>query len=177
MFFNDIKINLGIMGMISIKFFRTTAVLVAMLFSSFSAHAQVDLIIPPSTPTCEVCDGKIDNIIFRYSGEFPSFIEIQSRKGKRFATLYAGFVSVDQQFSISGADNFLDKKSTLGPTIYISVNGGDPIALHTSCSVPIGPGTTAGDLVVLTATSRNGGLTCPVDDTTPPTDPNPPTTG
>lgn len=163
--------------MINIKLFRAATLLVATLFSSFSAFAQLGPIAPPvsppSTPACEVCDGKIDNIIFRYTGEFPSFIEIQSRKGKRFSTVYAGFVTVDQQFSVSGADNYLDKKSTLGPTIYIAVNGGDPIALHTSCSVPIGPGTIAGDLVVLSATSRNGGLTCPVGDIPPPT--NPPT--
>ncbi|GAA6137395.1 hypothetical protein NBRC116583_11420 [Arenicella sp. 4NH20-0111] len=138
------------------------------LFSSVS-NAQLG---NPLEPNCAACDGKIDNIIFKKEGfGFPSFIEIQSRKGKRFASLYAGYVSSGQQFSISGASNFLDNKGTLGATIYISFDGGAPIALHTSCSEPFGPGTRVESLVVISATSRNGGLTCPVDDVpTPPGD-------
>lgn len=161
--------------MFNIKSLRIAALFVATVyFSSFSAFAQFGPIDPPVvTPECEVCDGKINNITFSYTGGgFGSFIEIQSRKGKRYATVYSGFVSNSQQFSVSGASNFLDKKSTLGPTIYISENGGDPVSLHTSCSVPIGPGTIAGNLIVVSASSRNGGLTCPVGDAPPPVEPN-----
>lgn len=140
------------------------AVAASMLFSAIPIAHSNDVV----EPSCEVCDGKIDNIIFRNDGaDFTSFVEIQSRKGTRYAPLYAEYVASGQQFAISGSDNFLDNKGTLGATIYISFDGGEPFALHTSCSQPIGPGTKVGSLVIISATSRNGGLTCPVDDIPP----------
>ena len=152
--------------MINFKRLRIVALCAATLIS-FPAFAQfggggggpIE-----EEPACEVCDGKINNIIFQYTGSFPAFIEIESRKGKRYAGVFGQFVTPNQVFSISGASNFLDKKGTLGPTIYISTDGGDAASLHTSCSVPIGPGTVVGDLIIIAATSRNGGLTCPVGD-------------
>jgi hypothetical protein len=127
------------------------------------------------TIACSDCDGKLDNLILRYDGGFPAFVEVDSRQGKRFASLFADTVGVGQQFSVSGSSNYLDKKSTLGPTIYLRVDGQSIGSLHTSCSQPIGPGTTLGDFVVIVASSRNGGLTCPVDEIPdPPCDPDAP---
>ena len=148
--------------------------ILVFMFSAGAASAQFDFPdFPdpdpePEPPVCSACDGKIDNIIFRHGGQILSYYEIQSRKGKRFVTLFAGYVQNGQQFTVSGASNYLDNKGTLGATIYIRENGGDPISLHTSCSQPIGPGTAVGSLTVVTATSRNGGLTCPVDGGVPP---------
>lgn len=145
---------------------------VVIFFSFSTANAQFgpgpsDPVLPPVTP-CAACDGKIDNIIFRYTGAFTGFIEVQSRRGQRYQTLYASYVQSGGQFTVTGTNNDLDKKGTLGATIYIRENGGDPLPLHTSCSQPIGPGTVVGNLVVILATSRNGGLTCPVGDVPPP---------
>ena len=114
-------------------------------------------------PSCSDCDGKIDTMIMRYDGTSGAFVEVNATKGKRrSASVFAGSLSTGQQFVLSGAQNYLDRKGTLGPTITIRVDGVTIGTLHTSCSQPIGPGTTLGDFVVIAATSRNGGLTCPV---------------
>jgi len=63
-------------------------------------------------------------------------------------------------FSFTGAD----RKGTLGPSIKLFVDGHYNTSMHTSCSVPIGPGTVAGDFLVIEGASRNGGALCPVDD-------------
>lgn len=141
---------------------NSTATLLLLLGMSMSiiTNAQTDGSF--DAPTCNECDGKIDNIIFRFDGSQTSFVEIESRRGRQYQTLYAGYLDAYQQFSVSGSSNLLDRKGTLGATIYVRVDGGDRLSLHTSCSEPIGPGTVVGDLVVITATSRNGGLTCPV---------------
>ena len=130
---------------------------------------------PSSNPLCSDCDGKLTNIIFRYDGTVAAFIEIEARKGQDRAPLFQGTVSTGDQFSVSGTDNYLDNKSTLGANIEIRVDGVELGTLHTSCSEPVGPGTIIGDLVVLAATSRNGGQTCPVGPIPdPPVDPCPP---
>lgn len=109
---------------------------------------------------CAECDGKIDNMILQYTGGITVFVEVFSHKG---VTLFANTVKPNKQFVLSGDVNFRDNKNTLGPFIKFVVDGVEVGILHTSCSVEIGPGTTLGDFVVLAATSRNGGLTCPVD--------------
>ena len=148
--------------------------LLAQLFTVSSLSAQISIgpigpiepidPTPPPTLPCAECDGKINNIVFRYDGAYTGYIEVESRRGQRYQTLFAGYVDSGDQFTVTGTNNLLDKKGTLGATIYITENGGDTLALHTSCSQPIGPGTVVGKLVVILAMSRNGGLTCPVDD-------------
>ena len=141
---------------------HSTATLLLALGMSVSINVAAQTEGFSTTPTCNACNGKIDNIIFRFDGNQTSFVEIESRRGRQYQTLYAGYLDAYQQFSVSGSNNLLDRKGTLGATIYVRVDGGDRLSLHTSCSQPIGPGTVVGDLVVITATSRNGGLTCPV---------------
>ena len=136
----------------------------AFSFNSANAQFTVEppvIIAPPVEPEeCFDCDGKIDYIKFRFTGSF-GFVEVESRRGRQLQNLFYGFVQNGQEFEVFGTNNFLDKKSTLGATIYIRINGGERLPLHTSCSEPIGPGTVVGDLLVVRATSRNGGLTCP----------------
>ena len=38
------------------------------------------------------------------------------------------------------------------------------IRVHTSCSEPIGPGSTFGNFDVIAGTSKKNGLLCPIDD-------------
>jgi hypothetical protein len=73
---------------------------------------------------------------------------------------FAGFVAPGELFSFTGGD----RKGTLGPYIKLFVDGHYHTSMHTSCSVPIGPGTVAGDFLVVEGASRNGGALCPVGD-------------
>lgn len=126
------------------------------------------ILLVPSTvmsQDCSDCDGKIDNMIMRFDGDLRSYVEVFSHKR---VPLYSGNLNPGQRFTLSGSDNFRDRKSTLGPMIKFKVDGVEVAQLHTSCSVEIGPGTIAGDFVVISATSRNGGLTCPTGDIPPP---------
>lgn len=109
---------------------------------------------------CLPCDGKINNAIVRYDGDEMAFVQVIGRKG---GVMFASRVSPYTSFALVGANNLYDKKATLGPAISVYVNGNLNAEFHTSCSEPFGPGTASGDFVVLSATSRNNGLTCAVD--------------
>jgi len=119
--------------------------------------------VPPVGTNCSACDGKIDTMVLRYDGDEPRVqIEVYGRNsGLLFASLR---VAQFQNFAISGAEAMWDRFGTLGPAIEIYINGELVGDFHTSCSVPIGPGSTTadGDIVVISASSRNGGATCPV---------------
>ena len=110
-----------------------------------------------SAEDCLPCKGKIDNAIMRYDSDTRGFVQVITRKG---AELYSGKVAPYGSFTLSGIDNFFGKKNTLGPAISVYVDGTLNAEFHTSCSVPFGPGTTEGNFVVLSSTSRNNGLSC-----------------
>ena len=112
---------------------------------------------------CGDCDGKVTRLTLRYLGSEANVqIQVFQRKG---AKVFDGVVQPGERFTFLG----VDKKGTLGPEISIFVNGGINAKFHTSCSQPIGPGLVAGDFVVVTGFSRNGGRLCPID--TPPSSP------
>ena len=107
---------------------------------------------------CLPCKGKINNSIMRYDGDTRAYVTVVTRKG---VELFSSRLAPYATFTLSGADNVFGKKRTLGPAISIYVDGVLNAEFHTSCSEPFGPGTTDGDFVVISATSRNNGLTCP----------------
>ena len=67
-------------------------------------------------------------------------------------TLFSGTVDGGTPFTFTGLDG-----GKMGTEITITVDGGDPIQIHTSCSRPIGVGSEFGDFEVLGGSSRNGG--------------------
>jgi hypothetical protein len=56
-----------------------------------------------------------------------------------------------------------DKNKTLGTDIWLFVDNLFNTKIHTSCSVPIGPGLIQGDFKVIDAFSLYGGMICPIN--------------
>ncbi|XOF32871.1 MAG: hypothetical protein ACL93V_12745 [Candidatus Electrothrix sp. YB6] len=107
---------------------------------------------------CAPCDGKITDLTLKYTGASEAVIRVKT-KGKKGTVVFEKSVAPGEEFQFIGQD----KKGTLGTEITIYVDGIENTKIHTSCSVPIGPGLVSGDFEVIEAHSRNGGLTCPVD--------------
>ena len=74
------------------------------------------------------------------------------------SVIFDDIVQPDETFDLSG----YDKQNTLGPEITISVNGGEAIEIHTSCSQPIGVGMVFGDFEIIAGASKVGGKLCPL---------------
>ena len=102
-------------------------------------------------------------LAIRYDKSVDGYIEVTSKKGD---VLFSGMVASGATFLVDGVVNFSDSKDTLGSKITLWVNGVEHTTLHTSCSVPIGPGTKAGDFIVIFGFSRNTG-TLPLCETGP----------
>ncbi|BCG63942.1 MAG: hypothetical protein methR_P1692 [Methyloprofundus sp.] len=126
----------------------------------------VDPVTPPGGDDCSTCDGKVTQLTMQYNGTTAAEITVneKGKKGKVGTEVFNAIVQPGDHFTFSGTD----KKGTLGTEISITVDGSLNTKMHTSCSVEIGPGTIAGDFEVIEAYSRNGGLMCPVDPSTPP---------
>lgn len=114
---------------------------------------------------CNDCDGKIDYMELLYNGSDGATILVETKKvGENGSkTVFNQFVEADSTFEFSGND----KKGTLGTEISIYINGELNAKLHTSCSVPVGPGLIFGNFEVIRATSRNGGELCPLETDSP----------
>ncbi|CAK8712096.1 hypothetical protein GMJAKD_01340 [Candidatus Electrothrix aarhusensis] len=110
---------------------------------------------PPADGDCSPCEGKVSRMTLEYNGAGAAQVVITQKKGE---VVFNATVQPGEQFSIIGTD-----KGTLGTEITISVNGSTNAAIHTSCSVPVGPGLIAGDFKVIEAHSLKGGLMCPVE--------------
>ena len=105
---------------------------------------------------CGGCDGKVTALTLRYDGSGSVFVQVKQKDGSR---VFSDIVSSGQEFSFVGVDN----KGTLDTSIKVYSNCALAAEFHTSCSVPIGPGSSDGAFAVVAGTSRNGGALCPVD--------------
>jgi hypothetical protein len=115
--------------------------------------------------TCAPCDGAITDLTLRYTGSSPMYVEVQQKKGKDTPTLFAGTLQPFEVFSFKGAG----KHDKMNPEISLYLDGALDAKIHTSCSVPIGPGQVHGSFRILEAVSSDGGPTCPDSTTTTPT--------
>ncbi len=104
---------------------------------------------------CGECDGKVSELTLRYLGSAVAFVEVIQKKDN--VLLFSANLGPGATFSFVGQDN-----GSMGTEIQLFVNGNLHVAIHTSCSQPIGPGLVAGDFVVADGFSRNGGLLCPL---------------
>jgi len=104
---------------------------------------------------CGACDGKVAELTLRYDGAGSVFVQVKQKDG---ATVFSDIVSSGEEFAFSGQDD----KGTLGTNVKVYSNGALAAEFHTSCSVPIGPGSSDGEFTVVAGTSRNGGALCPV---------------
>ncbi|GAA4898666.1 hypothetical protein GCM10023311_24640 [Flaviramulus aquimarinus] len=116
---------------------------------------------------CQPCEGKVTELELEYNGDAPADIVVKTKgkgKDKEGAVVFEGTVMPGETFSFIGNDD----KGTLGTEITIYANGSVDEKIHTSCSVPIGPGAIFGDYTVISGASREGGELCPEE--TPPGD-------
>ena len=132
-----------------------------------SCSCQVDC--PGSCEDCEECDGKVTTLTLRYNGSIPNAeITIDAKRGPTTDPVFDEVVNPGDTFTIvgpqSGNPGFF---GSLGTEISIFVNGELNTTIHTSCSVPIGPGLISGDFEVVSGESKNGGRLCPPDDGQP----------
>nr|MCH9647210.1 carboxypeptidase regulatory-like domain-containing protein [Deltaproteobacteria bacterium] len=114
---------------------------------------------------CGECDGKVTELTLQYLGSSAANIEVVARRGPTTDTVFTGTLNPGDTFDLvgpqTGNGGFF---GTLGTEIRIFVDGVHQTTIHTSCSVPVGPGLISGDFKVLAGASRHGGLLCPVDD-------------
>jgi len=123
---------------------------------------------PVDTPPggdCEECDGKVNALEMQYNGSQAANIVVKTKKDGHDSGTKVVF---DETLQPGEVFSFLgnDKKGTLGTEIKIYIDGSENTKIHTSCSVPIGPGLVKGSFEVISGSSRNGGELCPVDTTT-----------
>ncbi len=136
--------------------------------------------IGPTGPVCSKCEGKITQLTLQYIGDHESVdikVDMKRKKGHKgkkhqkhrkhhrkhnkhyknhgVETAYVGEdIAQFQNFTVVGQD----KHGTLGREITLYVNGEVNTKIHTSCSVPIGPGSVFGDFKVIEGYSKKGGL-------------------
>ena len=103
------------------------------------------------------CDGKVTALTLQYDGDDSGHVVVTQKKDN--IVVYDAEVEPGEQFSFVGAD----KNGTLGTDIIISVDGEEHTRIHTSCSLPIGPGLVSGDFVVIEGESRNS-ILCEITD-------------
>jgi hypothetical protein len=116
---------------------------------------------PAPPQDCTPCSGKVDELTLRYTGSTSNAnIVVEQKKAESGSNVvFSGTVQPGGTFTFTGKD----KQGTLGTEISIFVNGVLNTKIHTSCSVPIGPGLVSGDFTVVSGSSRNGGLLCPIE--------------
>ena len=102
---------------------------------------------------CGECDGKVTQLTLQYNGNSSALIKVKQKRGE---VVYNQTVSPGGTFTIVGVDS----KGTLGTEISLYVNNNLNVKIHTSCSVPVGPGMVAGSFEIISGYSRNGGLLC-----------------
>jgi hypothetical protein len=117
----------------------------------------------PCGEGCSVCSGKASSLVIEMidppGADEPGLEITFSRKAKgklvAFGTLWDGKGTYD----MGPADGEL----TLGTAVYIHLDG-NAYFLHTSCSVPIGPGMQVGGMFqIVSGESLNGGALCAMD--------------
>ncbi len=124
---------------------------------------------PGGGDDCEDCKGKVTILELEYNGDSSAEIKVETKKKKpkkgqdpMNPIVFEGTVAPGETFSFIGNDD----KGTLGTEITIYVNGEVDQKIHTSCSVPIGPGAIFGDYTVISGASREGGELCPAEGPT-----------
>ena len=117
-----------------------------------------------SSSECVVCDDEnvsLASLDIRYLGDDDASIIVVSTKGNTSGTLFDGTVAPDGVFTLFGSDVIrggngnsgngngnnagADTTDKLGPEVDITVNAGNPMSLHVSCSELLAVGMRFGD--------------------------------
>ncbi len=113
---------------------------------------------------CAPCAGKVSQLSLVYLGaQMDAEIQVLGKRGPNTDELFNETLQPGEVFDLTGPlTGNPGFSGTLGTTIEIYVNGVLHTTIHTSCSVPIGPGLVSGDFQVVSGSSKHGGLLCPV---------------
>lgn len=106
-------------------------------------------------PSCNECDGKVNNLTLQYDGQVPALVTVRDSTN---TIVYNATVNPGEQFSFTGTGS----GGSLGTNTTVHVDGVLHTTFHTSCSQPIGPGMVRGSFTVIEGTSTEGGPLCPV---------------
>lgn len=104
-------------------------------------------------------------LTLRYLGGIAgAHVQVIAKSGSGNELVFDGTVSPGGTFEVVGpASGNPGFSGTLGTEVRFKVNGIDNTTMHTSCSLPIGPGLVSGDFEVLEGESSGGGLLCPLN--------------
>ncbi len=106
------------------------------------------------------CEGKVTKLKLQYNGGNAGVVTVR-QKNPDVVIFGPAPLQPGDMFTINGTDN----KGTLSTEITLFVDGEEDARIHTSCSVPIGPGLVAGSFEVISGESRTfDGPLCPVED-------------
>lgn len=108
---------------------------------------------PDDMDDCDDCEGKVTKLSMTYDGSEEALITVKQKKDG--VVVFNEMVGSGEEFSFVGTD-----KGTLGTEIYLSVDGEENTAIHTSCSKPIYIGMSSGDFTITDGYSKNGGQLC-----------------
>ncbi len=117
------------------------------------------IVVPEFDPASEDCDckGKVKEMTLKYTGDSAAEVKVKQKKGKDI--VFNNTLNPGEHFQITGT-----WKGSLGTEIKLYVNGELNAKIHTSCSVPVGPGQIAGDFEVINGTSKKyDGPLCPYE--------------
>lgn len=110
---------------------------------------------------CAPCEGKVTSLELGYTGAEEAIVTVTDRRGT--IVLFEGTVAPNSSFTVVGTRESTPGKAktpTLGAEISVFINDSLESDIHTSCSLPIGPGMEFGELVVISGESLDGGLLC-----------------
>ena len=105
---------------------------------------------------CRECKGGVLQLTLRFTGGSTTLVEAIKEDKKSAEVLFTGMVDPGGTFTLIG----MEKDGKLPKQINLFENGTETGGFHTSCSDPIGPGTSSGNFVVVEAISKDGGLVC-----------------
>jgi len=120
--------------------------------------------------TCPDDDaGQMKYLKLQYNGTLAKWIKVKDNKNY---LLFWGEVQPGAEFEFYG----VQWKQSMGPKINMYLCGGGccccncdfDCEIHTSCSVPIGPGQVWGSFTIIEAISKNDVVMCPIGDTNKP---------
>jgi len=123
----------------------------------------------PNDSDCSPCEGGITYLNLAYLGNAPADIivtgEIKGKKGSKGSKGKKNKETWEQVFTSVEKGGMLEVKTPegaekLGTWIYLSIDGGEPTGIHTSCSQDIKVGMTLGNYKVLAGASLKGGPFC-----------------
>ena len=109
---------------------------------------------------CGECDGKVSQLTIRYNGEAPlDLVVYDDRRRQPDRIMFEGPVVNGDEFVLDGTRRHGQMHAE------ISFWSADIrlAKMHTSCSMPIGPGLVVGYFEVMDGYSRRGGPLCPLD--------------